>query len=58
MTGLAFGLMGDMMHAGNPWRGMLYGMTTRFRCADPQPIWQACRRHHLSCLRPPLDLLF
>ena len=40
VSGLAFGLMGDMMHAGNPWRGMLYGMTTRFRCADPQPIWR------------------
>ena len=33
MSGIAFGLMGDMMHAGNMWRGMLYGMTTRFRCA-------------------------
>ena len=40
VSGLAFGLMGDMMHAGNPWRGMLYGMTTRFRCADPQPVWR------------------
>ena len=40
MSGIAFGLMGDMMHAGNMWRGMLYGMTTRFRCADPQPVWQ------------------
>ena len=40
MSGIAFGLMGDMMHAGNIWRGMLYGMTTRFRCADPQPVWR------------------
>ena len=39
-SGLPFGLMGDMMHAGHVWRGMLYGMTTRFRCADPTPLWR------------------
>ena len=32
--------MGDMMHEGHVWRGMVYGMTTRFRCADPTPLWR------------------
>ena len=30
VSGIPFGLMGDMLHkGGNPWRGMLYGMTAR-----------------------------
>jgi len=40
ISGVPFGLMGDMMHEGHVWRGMLYGMTTRFRCADPTPMWR------------------
>ena len=39
VSGLPFGLMGDMMREGNPWRGMLYGTGPRFRGADPSPIW-------------------
>ena len=39
VSGVAWGLMGDMMREGNPWRGMLYGMTTRPRCADPSSVW-------------------
>lgn len=40
VSGIPFGLMGDMMREGNLWRGMLYGMTTRFRCADPSALWR------------------
>jgi len=40
MSGIPYGLMGDMLGTANPWRGMLYGMTTRFRCADPTHIWK------------------
>ena len=46
VSGIPFGLMGDMLQGGgNPWRGMVYGMTTRLpwttngvRC-DPRNIW-------------------
>ncbi|MCF3107362.1 DUF6067 family protein [Niabella sp. CC-SYL272] len=47
VSGLPFGLMGDMLHGGgNPWRGMVYGMTVRYpwytegvNC-DPRDIWK------------------
>ncbi len=47
VSGIPFGLMGDMLHGGgNPWRGMLYGMTVRYpwytegvQC-DPRSIWK------------------
>ncbi|MET3877997.1 hypothetical protein ABIE50_003409 [Chitinophaga sp. OAE865] len=47
VSGIPFGLMGDMLHAGgNPWRGMVYGMTVRYpwftegvNC-DPRGIWK------------------
>lgn len=36
--------MGEMLQdGGNPWRGMIYGMTNRFpwtEDADPRPIWK------------------
>jgi hypothetical protein len=40
-SGIPFGLMGEMLEkGGNPWRGMLYGMTSRLPWAgDPRPIW-------------------
>lgn len=43
MSGIPFGLMGEMLQdGGNPWRGMVYGMTARLPWAgDPRPIWQA-----------------
>lgn len=44
VSGIPFGLMGEMLEkGGNPWRGMLYGMTNRMPwsdAADPRPIWQ------------------
>ncbi|WP_158799759.1 glycoside hydrolase domain-containing protein [Pedobacter sp. L105] len=44
ISGIPFGLMGEMLqNGGNPWRGMLYGMTNRMPWsdnADPRPIWK------------------
>ncbi len=43
MSGLPFGLMGEMLEdGGNPWRGMLYGMTNRgpWTGSDPRPVWK------------------
>ncbi|TFF37148.1 hypothetical protein E2R66_13465 [Mucilaginibacter psychrotolerans] len=45
VSGIPFGLMGEMLQdGGNPWRGMVFGMTNRMPWsdnADPRPIWQA-----------------
>ena len=42
MSGIPFGLFSEMLqNGGNPWRGMLYGMSNRLHWAgDPRPIWQ------------------
>jgi hypothetical protein len=42
MSGIPFGLMGEMLQdGGNPWRGMLFGMTNRLPWSgDPRPIWK------------------
>ncbi|NKI27860.1 hypothetical protein HCG49_14950 [Arenibacter sp. 6A1] len=47
VSGIPFGHMGDMLHAGgNPWRGMVYGMTVRYPwftegvTSDPRDIWK------------------
>jgi hypothetical protein len=42
ISGIPFGVMGEMLQdGGNPWRGMLYGMTGRLPyMADPRPIWK------------------
>jgi hypothetical protein len=45
VSGIPFGLMGEMLeHGGNPWRGLVFGMTNRMPWsdnADPRPIWKA-----------------
>jgi hypothetical protein len=43
VAGIPFGLMGEMLQDnGNPWRGMVYGMTGRLPWAgDPRPLWKA-----------------
>jgi hypothetical protein len=43
VAGIPFGLMGEMLEkGGNPWRGMVFGMTNRLPWAgDPRPLWQA-----------------
>lgn len=42
ISGLPFGLMGEMLQdCGHPFRGLLYGMTTRlYGNCDPRPIWR------------------
>ena len=47
VSGIPYGLMGDMLHAGgNRWLGMQYGMTVRQPwmtegiVVDPRPIWK------------------
>jgi hypothetical protein len=43
ISGIPFGLMGEMLqNGGNPWRGMLYGMTARlwYSGADPRGLWK------------------
>lgn len=42
ISGIPFGLFGEMLeHNGNPWRGMIYGMTARYyQGADPKHIWK------------------
>ncbi len=43
MSGIPFGLMGEMLqNGGNPWRGLVFGMTSRLPWAgDPRPLWRA-----------------
>ncbi len=45
VSGIPFGLMGEMLEGGgNPWRGMIYGMTNRYPWtteADPRFLWKA-----------------
>jgi hypothetical protein len=42
LAGIPFGLFGEMLQGGgNPWRGMVYGMTNRLGWGgDPRPIWK------------------
>lgn len=42
VSGIPFGLMGEMLEkGGNPWRGMVFGMTSRLPWAgDPRPLWK------------------
>jgi len=44
ISGIPYGLMGEMLqHDGNPWRGMLFGMTSRLgwsKGSDPRPLWK------------------
>ena len=43
ISGIPFGLMGEMLQdGGNPWRGMVFGMTGRLPWAgNPRPLWKA-----------------
>ena len=42
ISGIPFGLFGEMLQdGGNPWRGMLYGMTNRLAyCGRPDHLWK------------------
>jgi hypothetical protein len=41
-SGIPYGLMGEMLQdGGNPWRGMVYGMTARAPWSgNPAPLWK------------------
>lgn len=45
VSGIPFGMMGEMLQdCGNPWRGMIYGMTSRLHwegCEIARHIWKA-----------------
>jgi hypothetical protein len=43
MSGIPFGVMGEMLEGGGqPWRGMVFGMTGRLPWAgDPRSLWKA-----------------
>ncbi len=53
MSGIPFGVMGEMLEGGgNPWRGMLFGMTNRLPWAgDPRPLWKAWDDFGISSAR-------
>ncbi len=42
MSGIPYGLMGEMLEGGgNPWRGMIFGMTNRLPWSgDPRELWK------------------
>jgi len=42
ISGIPYGLMGEMLQdGGNPWRGMIFGMTARLPWAgDPTSVWK------------------
>ena len=41
VSGIPYGLMGEMLEGGgNPWRGMLFGMTGRSPRVDNGPLWK------------------
>ena len=40
VSGIPYGVMGEMLQdGGNPWRGMLYGMTGRYPSVNNVPLW-------------------
>ena len=42
MSGLPFGLMGEMLQNPNPWRGLVFGQVRRWGWSgDPRAIWKA-----------------
>lgn len=51
ISGIPFGLPGQMLQGGgNPWRGMVYGMTNRagWTGAPPDPIWKFWDEFHIQ----------
>jgi hypothetical protein len=41
VSGIPYGVMGEMLQdGGNPWRGMLYGMTGRAPRVNVAPLWE------------------
>jgi hypothetical protein len=52
ISGIPFGPMGDMLQGGgNPWRGMVFGMTCRLgwqQGGDPVPLWDFWRSYGMK----------
>ncbi|WP_253901415.1 glycoside hydrolase domain-containing protein [Arthrobacter sp. PAMC 25486] len=49
VSGIPFGLMGEMLEGGgNPWRGMVYGMTGRAPRVDNRALWELWAAHGLA----------
>ncbi|MBI4328218.1 MAG: hypothetical protein HY674_23560 [Chloroflexi bacterium] len=42
LSGIPFGLFGEMLGVGNPWRGLIYGMSNRlpYGGGDPRALWK------------------
>ncbi len=53
MSGIPYGLMGEMLQdGGNPWYGMLFGMTARLPWAgDPRSMWKFWDETHIEDTR-------
>lgn len=53
MSGIPYGLMGEMLEGGgNPWRGMLFGMTNRLPWSgDPRELWKFWDAHKIQDTR-------
>lgn len=54
MSGIPFGVMSEMMYDGNRWRGLLFGMTSRYgwhEDADPKPVWNIIDEYNLKDCR-------
>lgn len=53
ISGIPYGLMGEMLQGGgNPWRGMIYGMTARAPASgNPQPLWKFWDRYGIEKTR-------
>ncbi len=53
ISGIPFGVMSEMMDAGNPWKGLLFGMTSRLGWigelsnGDPRNIWELINKTKL-----------
>ncbi|MEU1329317.1 glycoside hydrolase domain-containing protein [Streptomyces sp. NPDC005865] len=48
ISGVPFGLLGEMLEGGgNPWRGLVFGMTARAPMTDVRPLWRAFDRLRL-----------
>ena len=57
ISGLPFGLTGEMLrNGGNPWRGILFGMTSRYGWSgDPRALWHFFEAFGIAGLRIESD---
>ncbi|KIA73824.1 hypothetical protein ANMWB30_10720 [Arthrobacter sp. MWB30] len=52
LSGIPFGLMGEMLEGGgNPWRGMVFGMTGRAPAVDNRSLWDFWTANNLERAR-------